>query len=497
MNIPNDAELALEWEQRKKDVSLADFAAEYGITRQAMANRTKRGRQRIRALEHPEIEKDPEINEDLSTLDAFDALVLKKKGDPLAIIQETYNKNLNFSNAEKYLAGIRMHLNYKRLLPRTEDEINKMEELATKADGTRTTKRMLILSEEDSKDPVRVMELMGYDPLQWELISCKTRRNYWDVTIKNAEKRPQKSTNHAYMCVVTCRPIQQMISTDYIRKVFEEMRPPELAKHEYKLDGAYMLVLPIMDFHLGKLAWADETGEDHYDLKIAVDLYRKTVLDIIAKVALIGIPISRIIFPIGQDFFHADDKEGRTTSGTYVDVEGRWQKMYRLGVELLVWAVEQLRSMAPVECMYVPGNHDEKLSFCATEHVAAWYRETTSVQVDLSPQNRKYVRHGKVLIGFAHGKKEGSRIQHMMQVERPEDWGETLFREWNLGDEHHEESEEVGGVIIRRISAITATDAWHAEMGFKGSIRKAQAFIWDKELGKQFTIDSNVMVSVS
>ena len=92
-----------------------------------------------------------------------------------------------------------------------------------------------------------------------------------------------------------------------------------------------------------------------------------------------------------------------------------------------------------------------------------------------------------------HGKKEKKRIHQLMQIERPEDWGKTIFREWHLGDEHHEESEEVGGVIIRRISAITATDAWHAESGFKGAIRKAQAFIWDKELGKQFTMDSNVV----
>jgi len=62
-----------------------------------------------------------------------------------------------------------------------------------------------------------------------------------------------------------------------------------------------------------------------------------------------------------------------------------------------------------------------------------------------------------------------------------------------LGDKHHEEAMEVGGVKIRRISSLTALDAWHAEKGYQ-AVRMAQAFIWDKEKGRQFVFDSNVEV---
>jgi hypothetical protein len=98
------------------------------------------------------------------------------------------------------------------------------------------------------------------------------------------------------------------------------------------------------------------------------------------------------------------------------------------------------------------------------------------------------------LIGYSHGKEEGKRIQFLMQVEQPEAWGASDYREWHLGDLHHEEAMELGGMVIRRISAITKTDAWHAEKGFVGAIHKAQAFVWDKERGKLLTIDSVIKV---
>jgi hypothetical protein len=131
------------------------------------------------------------------------------------------------------------------------------------------------------------------------------------------------------------------------------------------------------------------------------------------------------------------------------------------------------------------------LAFFATLHIDAYFRETKSVTVDTSPAPRKYHRYGQNLIGFSHGK-EGKRIEKLMQVEAAEDWGKTKYREFHLGDLHHERVKEDGGIVFRRISAITATDAWHTEMGFKGAVRKAQAFVWDKEHGLVTIINSTV-----
>lgn len=420
-------------------------------------------------------------------LDAFDRQVLESSGNAQDLVKEFYGADISLNNANKRMTGIRMHLKHKQSLPGGEQQASEMEELSIKADGSRTTRRLVLLSEEDKQSPQRIMELMGYDPLQWQLVSCQTRRNYWDVSMK-VEGEVEKHTNHAYMVTLNVKPVQQVLTSDIARKLFENMNPPELQEYRYT-GGQFLLELPIVDVHYGKLAWGKETGED-YDIDIAADRYRAVIMDMLSTVKEWGIGIEKIIFPIGNDYFHMDTPKNTTTAGTQMDSDTRWQKMYSTGVELLCWAIEQLRSIAPVECMYVPGNHDEMLSYCATVHAQNYFRSTDSVTVDISAPSRKYVKWGKCLIGYSHGKDEGKRIAGLMQIEQPEAWGDTSYREWHLADLHHEESKEENGIVIRRVSAITGTDAWHAQMGFKGAQAKARAFLWDKERGLRAQIDS-------
>ncbi len=426
-------------------------------------------------------------------LDAFDREVLSKKGYAQDLMRELYGARLAQSTAKQHIAGIRRHLRFKEKLEAPEETLPDLDERIYHADGTWTTKRLVMLSEEESQDPQAVMVKMGLDPLQWDVVSFKIKRNWWDTPMKlrNEDGVDQATSRRNYQFLVELRVKPSgLISTDAVARVFEALQPPELELFAYQ-PGRKMLELPIMDLHLGKLAWGEETGED-YDLKIAEKLYRETVGDFLGKVDHYNLPIEKILFPVGQDFFHVDNTTSMTTSGTLVDTDTRWAKMYEVGVGLLVWAVEQLRQVAPVEIMYVPGNHDKTLSYCAVYTLHAYFQKCADVTVDLNPAARKYVRYGVNLIGFSHGK-EGKRIFHLMQQERAQDWGETLYREWHLGDLHHEQAIENGGVKVRRITSVTAADAWHVEKGFR-AMRMAQAFVWDRERGLELVMDSNVMV---
>jgi len=427
------------------------------------------------------------------TLDAFDAEVLSKKGYAQTIMKELYGATLTQGTAKNQLSGIRRHVRFKKKMepPKQHD----LDERIYHEDGTWTTKRLISLSEEESQDPQAVMQKMGIDPLRWEVISCKIKRHWWDTPMKlrneDGTHTPTSRRNYQFLVELRVKPTQMPVTADVVAEVFEGLKRPEITLVSYE-PGHKMFELPIMDLHLANYAWGEETGED-YDMKIAEQLYRKTVLDLLGKLAHYRLPIEKCIFPVGQDYFHVDNPQNATTAGTIVDMDTRWEKMFGVGVNLLVWTVEQLRQIAPVEIMYVPGNHDRTLSYCATYALNAWYRDCESVHVDLSPTTRKYIRYGVGMIGFSHGK-EGKRIQHLMQQEQPEAWGATLFREWHLGDLHHEEVIEIGGVKIRRISSITAANAWHVEKGFR-AVRMAQAFVWDREKGPELVIDSNVVVN--
>jgi hypothetical protein len=279
-----------------------------------------------------------------------------------------------------------------------------------------------------------------------------------------------------------------VISTDYIRELLEEIEPPKIKEAGYKSDGM-MLEFPIMDLHLGKLAEAEETG-DEYNIEIAKELVKTTVLDILGKVEKLGLPIEQTVFQIGQDYFHVDNSKHTTTNGTIMSQDISWHKMFGEGVELMVWIIEQIRRISPVKIYWVGGNHDWVLSYCLAHVINAYYREVDGVEIELSASPRKYIHYGNNLIGYSHGDEDRKRIKMLMAQEVPELWGQTKYHEWHLGHYHHY-SEDDTGITVLYLPALTASDEWHAKKGFTGE-RGIQVFLWDKIKGKQFVIHSNI-----
>ena len=87
--------------------------------------------------------------------------------------------------------------------------------------------------------------------------------------------------------------------------------------------------------------------------------------------------------------------------------------------------------MHRLKVFQIPGNHDFQTSFYAIVNLASWFRNDENVMVDTNPKTRETYRFGKNLIGYTHGDKEKKRIFGNMQIEAPEAWGRTLYREWH------------------------------------------------------------------
>ncbi len=426
-------------------------------------------------------------------MNAFEASVLNASGNARELIERFYNRKIGQNNAEKFLAGIRMHLKMVQQLEANQREFSQ-EEIAFNRDKSQTVKRDVYLTEDEKASPVSVMQKMGFDPLLWEVLNCKIISGNWEVITKDADGNAVTNPVRKYSVTLTVKPLGGKLNTDQVIQAFNALGPTKTIAYKYQ-PGIFMLELPIMDLHLGKLAWHSETGQDDFDLKIAEALWKETIADLLTKAALFGNP-ELILFPIGQDFFHFDTPSVTTTAGTQLDSDTRWQKMFTEGIRLLVWAIEQCRAIAPIKIMWIPGNHDQMLSYAATVGIAQRYANTESVEVDLTPTPRKYHLYGLNLIGFAHGVEEGKRLEGLMQVEVAEMWGKSVWREYHLGHLHSESAVTKNGIVFRRISSITAADSWHSEKGFLGATRQAQAFVWDKEKGLQAIINSNVIHNV-
>lgn len=270
---------------------------------------------------------------------------------------------------------------------------------------------------------------------------------------------------------------------EYFKKEINAAIPKDKWNEVKKIKNnkKYCLELSLPDSHLGKLAWSKETRGADYDSKIAVELFDDAVNDLISKSPMNQ--VDTILLGLGGDYFHTDDEEEKTTAGTYVGIDTRWQKVFVKGITLLCEVIARLANDYKVHVPIIPGNHDFQKSFYMGEYLRAFFRNNPNVFIDNEPTTRKYFRYGNTLLGFCHGSEEKIReLPLIMAKECKEDWSQTKFQEIHLGHKHSESNQEYHGVKVRILPSLCASDSWHSKKGYI-STRSAIAFLWDFEEG--------------
>lgn len=270
----------------------------------------------------------------------------------------------------------------------------------------------------------------------------------------------------------------------------------ELVKHSPKVSHVFKnkpidgkdtaLEINIPDLHIGKLAWGKETGED-YDIKIAVERYKKAVYELISRVNVDT--IERFILPVGNDMINVDNAGNTTTAGTNVSCDSRFGKMFQTAKELLIDTISTLATVAPVDVIVIPGNHDTVSMFTLGEVLDAWFRNNANVNVSNTHTPRKYYQYGKNLIMYVHGHREKlDQLGIICATEQPQLWAATKFRRVHVGHFHHSKQikfidiQEYPGFTVKVLNSLSANDAWHAEKGYM-SLKGAEAFLYHKEKG--------------
>lgn len=273
--------------------------------------------------------------------------------------------------------------------------------------------------------------------------------------------------------------------------IFERMKShaPKYPKPERmpKATGeTFLAVMCLFDAHFGKLCWQQETNNT-YDLKIAESVYRNAVEDLLADVG--GRSVEHWLFPIGNDFYHVDNRKNMTTGGTPQDVDGRYEKIIEAGEMAVIWAVERMAQTAPVSVVHVPGNHDQTASWHLARTVELWFRNNSRVTVDRAANPRKYFHWNTTLLGLTHGNEEKKQsLPSIMSVERPKEWAESTCREWLCGHEHRARQWQTQPVdtheqtTIRAMRSLAGTDAWHHRKGYLSS-KAAEVYFYGKHRG--------------
>ena len=328
-----------------------------------------------------------------------------------------------------------------------------------------------------------------------ELIAfCKVDLSIWTVERWVANKWEVGAKNDEGALATT--PLYQVKAT-FIRKQniveakleIEALKTDakEAAKKPAKLpahfkDTGLMLEISLADAHFGKLSWRAETGHESYDTAIAEQVFLRAVDTLLSRAK--GYKFNYILFVVGNDLLNSDNELGQTTKGTFVSTDVRYQKTFLIVRRTITACIEKMRLLAPVQVLMVSGNHDNLSVWSLGDSLSCYFNKYPDVTIDNAPISRKYHQFGKVLLMLTHGDK-GKRSAYplMMATERPEAFGQTMFREIHTGHTHQTKTEEQFGVRVRVIPSLSPPDAWHAENGFVSNQRNAEAYVWSKTEG--------------
>lgn len=243
-----------------------------------------------------------------------------------------------------------------------------------------------------------------------------------------------------------------------------------------------LYVLNTHDVHFGKLAHPPETGGAPWDTRIADQVFRQIINELMDKAPKDR--IEEVIIIVGSDMLQIDNNQSTTTAGTYVDSDTRLAKVFEVAAKAVTDIVEQLASRFKVRVIAIPGNHDSTISFCLGKYVEAWFRTHPNVVIDSSPKSRKYYGYGKTLIGFDHGNDTKlNDLPLILMRENQDTISQYRYQEVLTGDKHHEFVNDIKGVRVRIAPALCPNDRWHSAKGYVGNMRQSQGLLYHRESG--------------
>ena len=187
--------------------------------------------------------------------------IFNKTGSAKEKLIKFYGKDVSEKTASSYLSGIKLHLDTMRRLKKnleTFDEDNVDREISFNQDKSQTIKQDVYLTQDEKASPVKIMQKMGFDPILWEVVSCKIVSGSWDVAMKmvntevdgkkvNRKSKPLINKNRKYSITLTVKPLGGNITFPQILSAFRELEPVDIVEYEYSKDtnqnGSYLFEL--------------------------------------------------------------------------------------------------------------------------------------------------------------------------------------------------------------------------------------------------------------
>lgn len=320
---------------------------------------------------------------------------------------------------------------------KNEDKIEDSKEVKIDSDGTQTATVLMRLKHEPDKSPRTMLELTGYNPDEFELISSQYKVYEQHST--------EDGTVPQYSITVKARPKAEISISELTSIINHKIKQTRLERKRSTLKR--MLVVPLYDLHFGINKY-DKMRPYLDELRTIINRH----------------PFQKIVIEVGGDLLHSDFlKTTKTVKGTQLDHVNS-KKAWFEATEFIKGVVEEsIKNSEITELRAIGGNHDFDLQWAFVEMIKAKYPQLAV----FNPMSyRQVFTYGKVSIMMAHGDCAKAKLSQLFANEYPEAWSSSVWREVHWGHFHTETVKDAGGTIQRQFGTPKPSDGYEVKNGF-------------------------------
>lgn len=306
-------------------------------------------------------------------------------------------------------------------------------------DGTQQATVLMRLKHEPNKDARTMLELTGYDPDKFELISSQYKVYEQHSTTDGTIPQYSITVKVAPKSAVSVEELAGIINQTVVETSLERTTGTSTGR---------LLVIPLYDLHF---------GVQTYD---GFNTYLRQIIEQIGSQRY-----ERIVIEIGGDLLHSDYvKSTRTVSGTqldHADMITAWRDAAAVISNIITMAAGSSNS---VELYAVGGNHDFDMQWAFVEMIRA--RFATSLAVNNGGDYRTTYQFHNVGIMMAHGDTAKRKLSALFAAEFPAVWSSSLWREIHYGHFHTEITNDDNGAIVRQFGTPKPSDGYEIKNGY-------------------------------
>jgi hypothetical protein len=364
-----------------------------------------------------------------------------------------------------------------------------------KADGTIISEKFITCRDGQEMTPEFILTAHGLKAELWEMVSYK--HNTWNSQLKGG------ILQISFQSKLTAKPRQNAVTFTDIENYFKNkdfgvgIKKTEALRYD---PNGEILEICLPDLHNGLLAWRKETGKD-YDIQIAKEHFYQCLYDITNRCE--NKRLKKIVFVTLGDLMHIDNDMQTTTKGTFQQSDGRTAKIFDATLDMLVDGITILGDIAPVDVIYLAGNHDRTTGYMVIKAAEQAFRKDDNITFDTAPNPQKFKLMGNVLIGWTHGDMQKQNMSGWLQQTARREYGQSKFAEVHAGHYHSlktietkrdmTQTDDAGGIVIRYLPTICNASYWEHQQGYGSAVKALMAFVWNEVNGLREMWQSNIV----